>query len=228
MHNHHLLASMKTQTLFLQLITALTIGLPFTGNAKETSIKNTDSSHVNNSVSVETDPAFWFSVLPNGAGIDGNIDFKFARLPHWRFGILGYSGKWSGEFGRKLLLTEDFTETDWKISWNGIGTEAQYRFNAKQTRGGFIAGGRIQWNQFVYRNQRGSEAGRANHSVITPQVGYQWFPFKKLGLYMLPWAGVQFPIAGSDQIIINSLARNTRKPMVVVTAHIGWEFKLRK
>lgn len=219
---------MKTKTSFLQLIAALIILLPFSGNAKGVTIKNTDSLQVSNSISVETDPAFWFSVLPHGPGIDGNIDFKFARFPHWRLGILGYAGKWGGEFGRKLLLTEDFTETDWEISWNGIGTEAQYRFNTKQTKGGFIAGGRIQWNQFVYRSPGNSEAGRANHFVLTPQIGYQWFPVKKWGLYLLPWAGVQVPVAGSDQIFIHSLARDTRKSMVVVTAHIGWEFTLRK
>ncbi|SNB29015.1 conserved hypothetical protein [Flavobacterium psychrophilum] len=175
-------------------------------------------------VSIETDPAFWVGTLPNGLGFDANIDFRLAKHPSLRFGILGYSGKWSGEFGKTVLLTKDFTEDNWVTQWNGIGVEAQYQFRFGLQRGGLQPGLRLQWNQFIY-NQDNFKKGEANHFVITPQVGFQWFPFKKIGLYVLPWAGVQIPTLGTDKIMINGAERDTRKIMPVVTAHIGWEFK---
>lgn len=182
----------------------------------------TDSTKV--FVSIETDPAFWVGTLPNGLGFDANIDFRLAKHPHLRFGILGYSAKWSGEFGKSVLLTKDFTEDNWVTQWNGIGVEAQYQFRLGLKRGGLQPGLRLQWNQFLY-NQNNIQKGEANHFVITPQVGFQWFPFKKIGLYVLPWAGVQIPTLGTDKLMINGAERDTRKIMPVVTAHIGWEFK---
>lgn len=175
-------------------------------------------------VSVETDPAFWIGTLPNGLSFDANINFRLAKFPRLRFGILGYSGRWSGEFGKTVLLTDDFIEDNWKTQWNGIGIEAQYQFRFGFERGGLQPGLRLQWNQFIYA-QGNSEKGEANHFVITPQLGFQWFPFKKTGLYVLPWAGVQIPTLGIDKILINGSERDTRKIMPVVTAHIGWEFK---
>lgn len=175
-------------------------------------------------VSIETDPAFWAGTLPNGLGFDANADFRVTKLPHLRFGILGYSGKWAGSFGKRILLTEDFAENNWVTQWNGIGIEAQYQFRFGLKRGGLQPGLRLQWNQFIYR-QDNTGKGTANHFVMTPQIGFQWFPFRSLGLYILPWAGVQIPVTGSDKIIINGAERATRKNMTVATAHIGWEFK---
>lgn len=175
-------------------------------------------------ISIETDPAFWVGTLPNGLGFDANIDFRLAKHPSLRFGILGYSGKWSGEFGKTVLLTKEFTEDNWVTQWNGIGVEAQYQFRFGLQRGGLQPGLRLQWNQFIY-DQDNFKKGEANHFVITPQVGFQWFPFKKIGLYVLPWAGVQIPTLGTDKIMIDGAERDTRKIMPVVTAHIGWEFK---
>lgn len=172
-------------------------------------------------LSVETDPAFWAGTLRNGVGFDANVDVIFPKYPNLRVGVLAYSGKWSGEFGQSLLLTKDFLETNWTTQWNGAGVEAQYQFRFGKMRGGLQAGGRAQWNQFRYV-QAGIEKAVANHVVLTPQVGYQVFPFKKLGLYFLPWAGVQLPVAGTDAISINQTERATRKPLSVVTAHVGW------
>lgn len=198
--------------------------LTFCIHAKQMQLNAVDSAH--NHFSFETDPAFWFGVLPQGAAFDLNVDFRPASLPHLRFGLLGYSGKWAGELGRNLLLTADFTEDYWRISWNGAGAEMQYRFAKNDKRSSLLAGGRAQWNQFIYRNADEVEQARANHFTLTPQMGYQWFPFKKAGLYILPWAGIQLPVAGSDDVSVNNNLRSTRKPIAVVTAHIGWEFEL--
>jgi dihydroflavonol-4-reductase len=177
-------------------------------------------------VSIETDPAFWVGTLPNGLGFDANVNFRLAKLPRLRFGILGYSGKWGGAFGKTILLTKDFTENNWITQWNGVGIEVQYQCRLGLKRGGLQPGLRMQWNQFIY-TQSNSHKGEANHFVLTPQIGFQWFPFTKTGLYILPWAGVQIPTIGTDNILIDGAERATRKLMPVVTAHIGWELPLR-
>ncbi len=175
------------------------------------------------SISLETDPAFWAGTLQNSVGFDANLDFKFKKLQGFRFGILGYSGKWSGAFGKQLILTSDFKEDNWETQWNGLGLEFQYQFKMGLKRGGLLTGVRLQWNQFLY-NQNDQKKGEANHFVMTPQIGFQWFPFKKLGLYVLPWAGEQIPALGDDRIYINKTFHATRKLMPIITAHLGWEF----
>ena len=184
----------------------------------------TDTDSTKFYLSIETDPAFWVGTLPKGVGFDANINFRLAKLPRLRLGILGYTGRWSGNFGKTVLLTEDFKEDNWETQWNGLGIEAQYQFRVGLARGGLQGGLRAQWNQFLYY-QNDIQKGKANHFVLTPQVGFQWFPFKKLGLYLLPWAGVQIPVAGTDKILINNELCETRKLMPVVTGHIGWEFR---
>lgn len=177
-------------------------------------------------VSVETDPAFWLSTLPNGGAFDLNLNIRPARYPRLRLGVMGYTGRWSGDLAKSLLLTPDFKEDNWQTQWNGAGLEAQYQFRFGLPRGGLQPGLRLQWNQFVYRQDAQRKAD-ADHLVLTPQVGFQWFPFKKLGLYVLPWAGIQLPVAGTDQVTISQEQRQTQKPIPVLTAHIGWEFSIR-
>ncbi len=174
-------------------------------------------------VSIETDPAFWVGTLSNGPGFDANVDLRLGSIPHWRFGLLGYTGKWNGPFGKSVLLTSDFTEDNWLTQWNGLGLEAQYQFRLGLERGGLQPGLRIQWNQFRY-SQETILKGEANHLALTPQVGFQWFPFKRINLYLLPWTGVQLPVFGTDQLVINGQERSTRRSMLVATVHIGWEF----
>ena len=84
----------------------------------------------------------------------------------------------------------------------------------------------MQWNQFLY-SQNNIQKGEANHFVLTPQIGFQWFPFKKFGLYVLPWVGVQMPVLGSEKIPLNQELRQTQKLIPIFTAHIGWEFGIK-
>jgi dihydroflavonol-4-reductase len=214
--------SSKKLNAFKLIILFILLNLSFTPIFSQDSKKESDTTKF--FISMETDPAFWAGTLPQGLGFDGNLDFRLSKLPQLRFGILGYSGKWGGCFGKSILLSKDFTENNWVTQWNGIGIEAQYQIRFGLKRGGLQPGLRFQWNQFKY-NQENSQKGSANHFVITPQVGFQWFPFNRIGLYVLPWAGVQIPLLGTDKIMINGKYRETRKIMPVLTAHIGWEFK---
>lgn len=211
----------STANQFLALLLGLFLASTSLVAQQATSLNN----HEGTSISIETDPAFWVGTVPQGLGIDANIDVQTAKYPKWRLGLLGYSGKWGGKFGKQILLTEDFKEDNWTTQWNGAGIEAQYQFRLGLKRGGLQPGLRLQWNQFNYY-QDNALKGSANHIVITPQIGFQWFPFKHLGLYLLPWAGVQVPVIGTNQLPINGTERDTRKIMTVITAHIGWAFKL--
>jgi dihydroflavonol-4-reductase len=173
------------------------------------------------SASVETDPIFYVAALPNGPAFDLNVDFRVRALPHLRFGLLGWSGRWSGRFS-EMLLTEDFVEDDWIVHWSGVGAEAQYQISLGFARGGLLLGTRFQWNNFRYDRDTGAAA--ANHLAMTPQVGFQWFPFRDAGFYLLPWAGAQIPIVGTRRVALAEPSRDTRKTVPIATVHIGWEF----
>lgn len=174
-------------------------------------------------LSIETDPVFWVGTLPNGPGIDANVDVTLRSVPGLRFGVLGYSGVWSGAFGRSVVLPESFSEPEWSVRWSGAGLEAQYQLRLGLERGGLGFGLRLQWNQFQYLRDGRTEA-EANHFVVTPQVGFQWFPFRAVGFYVLPWAGLQVPVAGTLDVQTAEGPRATRKLLPVVTVHVGWAF----
>ncbi len=111
------------------------------------------------------------------------------------------------------------------MQWNGFAIETQYLFNLGLARGGLLTGLRTQWNNLEFFKDKNSKA-TANHIMITPQIGFQWFPFKKLGFYALPWAGFQQDILGTDKVSIDGIETNTRKSNPIITFQIGWEFKL--
>ncbi|MCU0696979.1 MAG: hypothetical protein MUC96_10650 [Myxococcaceae bacterium] len=173
-------------------------------------------------LSVETDPVFWVGTVPNGPAVDLNVDVTLAAVPGLRVGVLGWSGRWSGDFGRAAVLPSAFSEPEWAVRWSGLGVEAQYQFRLGLERGGLGPGVRLQWSRFAF--DRGAVEAVADHFVITPQVGFQWFPFRALGLYLLPWAGVQLPVAGTGTVMTTEGARDTRRILLVVTAHVGWAF----
>jgi dihydroflavonol-4-reductase len=174
-------------------------------------------------VSIETDPVFWVGTVANGPAADFNVDFTFAAVPGLRVGALGWSGRWSGGFAQAAVMPAGFPEDDWSVRWSGAGVEAQYQLHLGLARGGLTPGLRVQWNQF--RFDRGADVlAEANHLVITPQSGFQWFPFRAIGLYVLPWIGVQLPLAGTDTVITDEGERSTRRVLPVVTAHVGWAF----
>jgi dihydroflavonol-4-reductase len=174
-------------------------------------------------VSLETDPVFWVGTLPNGPGLDGNLDVTVRALPGWRLGVLGWAGTWSGALAHTVVLPSDFVAPDWAVRWNGAGIEGQYQWRLGLARGGLGVGLRVQWNQFQYLRSGALEA-QADHLVVTPQVGFQWFPFEQLGLYLLPWAGVQLPIAGTTTVSTSEGPHQSRRVLPVVTAHLGWAF----
>jgi dihydroflavonol-4-reductase len=179
--------------------------------------------HLGWTLSVETDPVFWIGTIPNGLAFDANVDLTVSRLPGLRFGVLGFSGLWSGSLGQSVVLPSSFSELDWRVRWSGAGVESQYQFRLGLDRGGLGFGIRLQWNQFRYERAGRIEA-QADHFAVTPQVGFQWYPFRKIGFYVLPWAGVQLPVAGTTLVETAEALRETRKILPVVTAHLGWAF----
>ena len=57
--------------------------------------------------------------------------------------------------------------------------------------------------------------------VLTPSVGYRWFPWDgRLGLYLMPAAGIGLSLATHSEGV------TYRAPVVTAQAalHLGWEF----
>lgn len=175
-------------------------------------------------ISIETAPPYWLLTLRNGFAFSGCVSYKLKQNPRIRLGILGYTGRWKEQVDR-FLLTKDFTGDQWEAQWDGLALETHYQFPLGLTRGGLLAGLRTQWNHITYY-EAGKEKARADHLMMTPQLGFQWFLHKKAGLYLLPWVGYMADVAGSDKVNIDGMKVNTRKRNAIVTFQIGWEFKL--
>lgn len=173
------------------------------------------------SMSVETDPAFWVGAAANGPAIDLNVDFTARAAPGLRFGAFGWSGRWDGPLARAVILPSAFAEQDWAVRWSGIGAEVQFQHRIGRSELG--PGMRVQWSHFRF-DRGGMAEATADHAVWTPQFVFQWFPVPGWGLYLLPWAGVQVPVAGTREVQTAEGRRDTRRLLPVVTAHVGWSF----
>lgn len=172
--------------------------------------------------SIETDPLFYLGTKNTNGIYDFNIDFKTDRLKQLRFGFFA----WNAEMNQQMidyLLVNSLKLRAQNLTWTGYGIEMHY---LTQSQGNsYIFGLRIQNNNYELTTSVEQKL-KFYHSVVTPQVGYQYFLSNSpSGFYLLPWVGAQIPISGDDKIILNdNNSFETRKILPVITVHIGYEY----
>jgi hypothetical protein len=122
-------------------------------------------------------------------------------------------------------------EANKEKGWTDMKIETSYaafvEFYLNQERKGFYFGPSV----FLYNKSVELEttASRAEFSTIYPniRVGYIWYPFKKLDLYLNPWLNMGSEINLDDKNQLNGIEFEPNKLNYILALHIGYSFNLK-
>ncbi len=140
-------------------------------------------------------------------------------LPHWSVSL----GVFASDFPDRVdeLLSYRNRNRDFDI---------KVRLSPGLTIDYFLAGKRHKWHvglmSFLWRyevERNGDVATFTNH-VILPRVGYRWFPFESVNVYLDPFVGLmtEYKVAGEANVDGDEV-----KPTPIIpfaTAHLGFHF----
>jgi len=164
-------------------------------------------------VAVEFDPAttalgarnVFVYVEPPDTHWSASLGIFAADFPGWVNDILSYRNRDAG------------LDIDVRVS---PGATVDYFLSAQKTgwHGGLMT---FLWR---YEVSRGGDVGRFTNHVLLPRVGYRWFPFDGINVYLDPFAGLMFEYRVSgDSTVDGERVRPT--PIVpFATVHAGFHF----
>jgi hypothetical protein len=101
-----------------------------------------------------------------------------------------------------------------------VGGSVGAQYFLRRERGGLFGGAQLALQRAIYSRAE----GRAAHIevVAMPQLGYQWFPLKKRGLFITPWAGVPLPLSRPAAVVAGIEFK--QEPFAFVPSlNLGWE-----
>lgn len=122
----------------------------------------------------------------------------------------------------------------WNLKVNqGLGIWTQYYFKSKN--GGWFTGLQLFSQKFKLGNDNyPGQYDRTNIVMLALQLGYIWYPVKKLNLYLRPWAGFGLqkardgifkPEKVNSEMTIGSKEYHMDPIQPFVTFHIGYTFR---
>jgi len=103
----------------------------------------------------------------------------------------------------------------------GAAAFGDYYFSGQPR--GLFAGVELAAMEYRYTDAQGG-AARATNLLVMPRVGYLWRPFEKLGLYLLPWAGLGLTGQVLGSAAVDADSQYAVSPLVPFGAlHVGWQ-----
>jgi hypothetical protein len=139
-------------------------------------------------LSVEIDPADYLAY----GGWGGFIGIRPAATGRWRFRIGGGAATLPS-----FAVENNDNNKGWKQEINPVVTLAAHRYFGSG-RGGFFAGAVAGWSSITFTAPSGGEVDVRN-AFAGIDVGYRWFPSKRLGLVITPHLGAIVPLYKSSE-----------------------------
>lgn len=168
-------------------------------------------------MSLEIDPADY--TIYKGWGVF--IGFRSSVIPHWRFRIGG---------GAANLLNSAVETNDnnkgWKMRLDPVFTLAGHWYPSIK-RTAFFVGPFIGASQITFTSPDGGKIA-INNAFAGFDVGYRWFPFKKIGLVITPHLGVLVPFYKSSKPIVGTQTYDLLPVSPLPQLLIGYEFGFKK
>jgi hypothetical protein len=163
-------------------------------------------------LSLELDPAPFIL-----KGYSYNLKFSHANAP--RFAIMG--SVFSSHFPDGMMKKENKD-----AGWNKMNIETSYAifidYFFKSIRSGFYVGPSMLW----YNKSVGMQSTekRISFQTIYPsaRIGYVWYPFNKIGLYINPWLNMGSEINLDDKNSIEGKTFETNTLNYILALHIGY------
>lgn len=165
---------------------------------------------------IELDPA---PFLLNGYSISVKYSPKF--WPRTSFMTSVYKSNFPNAMMNDVNKQNGFIEMKIERSYAAF---AEFYF--KKTRKGFYAGPSF----FYYNKSVGMKNTneRTQFKTIYPNVrlGYVWYPFKKVNLYINPWFNIGSEYR-MDSNTLNGIEFKPNKPNFIFAVHLGYSIKVK-
>jgi hypothetical protein len=165
-------------------------------------------------IALEIDPAPFIM-----EGHSFSVRYSNENLPHWSFTGSTFSGKYPNGLLSKANKNNGWENLEFKCS-NAVF--ADYHINAD--RKGLFFGPSL----FSYKNEiENKNAGnKIRFRTVYPnvRVGYNWFPIKKLDLYLSPWVNVGKEFSIDSRNKYNNLTYQTNNIKYIAALHIGYKY----
>jgi hypothetical protein len=167
-------------------------------------------------LSLEIDPADY--TIYGGWG--GFIGIRPAATGRWRFRLGG------GAATLPDAVAESNGNDGWKQEINPVVTVAAHRYFGKG-RGGFFAGVVGGWSSITFTAPSGGSTDVSN-LFAGIDVGYRWFPSKKIGLVITPHVGAIVPIYKDHEPTVGMETYDLLPVIPMPQLLIGYEFDVVK
>jgi len=165
-------------------------------------------------ISVELDPL----TTPIGAR-NLFLYIEPPALEHWSMSI----GAFASDFPDAIDNIMSYRNRD-------AGFDIKVRLSPGLTVDYFLSGERSKWHvgvmMFLWRyevERNGSQATFTNH-VVLPRIGYRWFPFDSVNVYLDPFAGLMTEYTVSGDATVDGATVKATPIIPFASAHLGFHF----
>lgn len=169
-------------------------------------------------LSVELDPAPYIL-----SGYSVSIKYSPKQTPRVAYMASIYQSDFPDGMMTKVNTEKGWTSMKLKTSYAAF-TE----FYINEERKGFYVGPSVFW--YNKSAELKSINSRTEFSTIYPnaRIGYIWYPFKKMNLYLNPWFNIGSEINVDQQNQLGGIEFEPNKLNYILALHIGYSFQIKK
>jgi hypothetical protein len=180
-----------------------------------------DSSEVGNRLDVEIDP-----VTTATGGFAVLSSFYPKQLPRWRFG----GGVFGAQFDESIITLLNSNNENFKVAIRPALALTTHRFFSGP-RGGPYVGGALVYLRYRFGHESTTDEVTLHRYAVSGHLGYQWFPFDSIGLYLQPFVHLSM-VFGPDEPSVAGMDFDERafalpyaSPVSgMLLFHIGYQF----
>jgi hypothetical protein len=162
-------------------------------------------------VSVETDPLDYFE-----HGYAAWVGVRAPALPRLRL----TAGTRAFQFPSYVVELNPGNK-GWSSYVRSYELFGQYFFG--EHRGGFFVGLGAAYGQYTLTAPDGAGSTQVGHFGVALEGGYQWFPFDKLGLYVMPFLGLAANVTRAGSPTVGDLSYTESPVSPYPAIYLGWE-----
>lgn len=147
------------------------------------------------------------------------VHIEPSGVPHWTFGGIVFAADFPTWMDNFLSYRNRHAGFDSRIELSG-GVATDYYFDGAR-QGLHVGAIAFVWNYKVSRN---NDVGRFSNLEFMPRVGYRYFPFERVSIYLDAFAGLQTELHLTGDNIVDGSQVRTTPILPFGTVHLGFHF----
>lgn len=145
--------------------------------------------------------------------------FYYPRHSRFSVGAVVASHPIRGQTKELLFTSSNYEPLQMRLAWI---VSLQLRYHLKAHREGFF--GEIGLGLEAFEVSSNQQRIRNTNGFVAPAIGYQWFPWQRDGLYLMPKAAAVFTLGRPAEQQLESVSFQLRPFFVTPSISLGWKF----